>query len=72
MNKGSENSLVLNEKFHLGVYKKLYQIRRVEERIVDFYPEQEMRCPIHFSIGQEACAVGVCELLNHEDHIRTI
>jgi len=69
MNKDLENSLILNEKSNLSIYKKLYEIRRVEERIVESYPKQEMRCPVHFSIGQEACAVGVCEFLNHEDHV---
>lgn len=51
--------------------KKLYhgmlRIRLVEERIAQLYPEQEMRCPVHLSIGQEACAVGVCAALEERD-----
>jgi len=44
-------------------------IRQVEETIAALYPEQEMRCPIHLSIGQEAAAVGVCEALTSADNI---
>ena len=39
----------------------------VEERIAKLYSEQEMRCPVHLSIGQEAVAVGVCEHLQKKD-----
>ena len=39
----------------------------VEEKIAEIYSEQEMRCPVHLSIGQEATAVGVCINLNKED-----
>ena len=41
----------------------------VEKRISEKYLEQEMRCPIHLSIGQEAIAVGVCQNLNDNDQI---
>ena len=50
--------------------KMLYgimRIRLIEERIRDLYAEQEMRCPVHFSIGQEAIAVGVCAHLKQEE-----
>ena len=49
------------------LYFSMLRIRMIEERIADLYSEQEMRCPIHLSIGQEAIAVGVCEHLNHTD-----
>ena len=44
-------------------------IRRIEEALVDEYPKQEMRCPVHFSIGQEAIAVGVSANLTRKDWI---
>lgn len=54
------------------VRKRLFQdvlrIRLVEERIVALYPEQEMRCPTHFSIGQEATAAGICAQLAANDY----
>ncbi len=45
----------------------LKRIRAVEEEIVKEYPNQEMRCPTHLSIGQEAVAVGVCASLSDYD-----
>ena len=47
----------------------MMRIRFVEERIKTLYAEQEMRCPTHFSIGQEAVAVGVCAHLTREEMI---
>jgi TPP-dependent pyruvate/acetoin dehydrogenase alpha subunit len=49
------------------LYFSMLRIRMVEERIVELYSEQEMRCPVHLSIGQEAVAVGVCKHLHHKD-----
>jgi len=49
--------------------RELLRIRLVEQRIKELYAEQEMRCPTHFSIGQEAVAVGVCAHLTREDLI---
>jgi TPP-dependent pyruvate/acetoin dehydrogenase alpha subunit len=45
----------------------MLRIRLVEERLAELYKEQEMKTPTHFSIGQEAVAVGVCEALTNED-----
>lgn len=45
------------------------RIRRIEEAIASHYSEQEMRCPVHLSIGQEAAAVGVCSQLRKSDMI---
>ena len=52
-----------------GLYQSMLRIRLVEERIADLYPEQEMRCPVHLSIGQEATAVGVCSALERRDWV---
>ena len=45
----------------------MLRIRRIEEAIAKKYSEQEMRCPIHLSIGQEAIAVGVSAQLSKHD-----
>src|SRR3954463_12676138 len=50
-------------------YRSMLRIRRIEERIAARYGEQEMRCPVHLSIGQEAAAVGACSALEREDLI---
>jgi TPP-dependent pyruvate/acetoin dehydrogenase alpha subunit len=50
--------------------KLLFQMKRirfVEEEIARRYPEGEMRCPTHLSIGQEAVAAAVGLALNHKD-----
>ena len=39
----------------------------VEEEIAKRYPQQQMRCPVHLSIGQEAAAVGLCTALQPTD-----
>jgi TPP-dependent pyruvate/acetoin dehydrogenase alpha subunit len=53
----------------VALYRSMLRIRRVEERIQALYPEGDMRCPTHFSIGQEAVAAGVCSNLAVEDHV---
>ena len=53
----------------IELFKKIYKIRKVEESISKFYSENEMRCPVHLSIGQEAVAAGVCTNLNKTDEI---
>lgn len=51
----------------ISLYCDLVRARLVEEAIADRYAEQEMRCPVHLSIGQEAAAVGVCAALDITD-----
>lgn len=53
----------------LQFYREMLYLRLVEEGIVERYGEQEMRCPVHLSIGQEATAVGVCQALKREDRV---
>lgn len=52
-----------------SLYRDMLRIRMVEEKIAELYPEQEMRCPVHLSIGQEAVAVGVCSALAPDDYM---
>jgi len=47
----------------------MLRIRRIEETLAERYAEQEMRCPMHLCIGQEAIAVGVTSALTKNDHI---
>ena len=53
----------------LGMHRDMLRIRMVEESIAERYAEQEMRCPVHLSIGQEGAAVGVCHALQHTDRV---
>lgn len=54
---------------NLDLYKKLYLIRKAEEEIRRYYPEDEMKTPMHMSMGEEAIVVGVCQALKSEDQI---
>jgi TPP-dependent pyruvate/acetoin dehydrogenase alpha subunit len=47
--------------------REMIRIRVAEETVARYYPEQEMRTPTHFSIGQEAISVGVCQALEPTD-----
>lgn len=51
------------------LYAGMLRIRKAEEAIVKLYPEQQIRCPTHLSIGQEAVAVGVCAALEPRDAV---
>ena len=53
----------------LDLYKKMYLIRKAEELIIKYYPEDEMKTPMHTSMGQEAVAVAVCHALGQEGQI---
>ena len=52
-----------------SMLRQMLRIRMVDEAIAELYAEQEMRCPVHLSIGQEAAAVGVCAALNANDWV---
>jgi TPP-dependent pyruvate/acetoin dehydrogenase alpha subunit len=54
---------------NLRFYRKLYLIRRCEEEIVAHYSEDQMKTPMHMSMGAEAIAVGVCEALDAQDQV---
>jgi TPP-dependent pyruvate/acetoin dehydrogenase alpha subunit len=49
------------------IYRSLRQIRRAEEEIARIYPSDKIKSPVHLSIGQEAVAVGVCDVLGPDD-----
>lgn len=60
--------MTLKTKQLLECHRQMLQIRLVEEKIAALHPEQEMRCPIHLSVGQEAVPVGVCSALKKDDY----
>lgn len=69
MEKRLETNLDLPVTTLLAMYEAMLRIRMYEEKIVDVYPDQEMRCPTHLSIGQEGVAAGVCAALRQDDYI---
>lgn len=54
---------------NLDLYKKLYLARRAEGEIREHYMEDEMKTPMHMSMGEEAIAVGICHALKAEDQV---
>jgi TPP-dependent pyruvate/acetoin dehydrogenase alpha subunit len=66
---GRKETSSMPREVRLALYRSMLKIRRVEERVKDLYPQGDMRCPTHFSIGQEAVAAGVCRHLRAEDHV---
>lgn len=54
---------------NLELYKKIYLIRQTEEVIRRHYVEDEMKTPMHMSMGAEAISAGVCHALGKGDKI---
>ncbi len=50
-------------------YKKMFLIRTSEEELVALYLKRKIMSFVHFYIGQEAVAVGVCDALKKEDKV---
>lgn len=59
--------MVISNEQVVTLLRGMMRIRCIEETLAKRYPEEEMRTPTHFSIGQEAIAVGVCAVLSRDD-----
>jgi len=55
-----------NLELNLELYKKIFLIRRVEEYIQREYPNDEMKTPMHMSMGEEAIVVGITYALRDQ------
>jgi len=51
------------------LYRLMLRIQKVELKIAELNHEDEMKTPVHFCLGQEAIAAGVCLNLNSDDHV---
>jgi pyruvate dehydrogenase E1 component alpha subunit len=54
---------------NVQLYRKVYLIRMAEEAICAHYFEDEMKTPMHMSMGGEAIAGGVCQALKRHDQV---
>ncbi len=52
----------------IQAYREMLRIRLIEERLVKEYLDKNIRSFVHFYIGQEAIAVGVCMNLAKKDY----
>jgi TPP-dependent pyruvate/acetoin dehydrogenase alpha subunit len=52
----------------LHLYRMMYLIRRTEEVLMaEYHPANEMRCPMHFCVGQEAMPAALSLVLRRQD-----
>jgi pyruvate dehydrogenase E1 component alpha subunit len=52
------------------LYKFMLRLRRCEEALMkEYHPADEMRCPVHFCIGQEAVPAALSLLLARDDYL---
>lgn len=52
----------------LSLIRQMLRLRRMEEAILkEYHPAEEMRCPIHFCIGQEAVPAALSLLVRPDD-----
>jgi pyruvate/2-oxoglutarate/acetoin dehydrogenase E1 component/TPP-dependent pyruvate/acetoin dehydrogenase alpha subunit len=56
-----------NKELILRLYKSTLLIRRFEEKIAEIYYTNVIKSPVHLSIGQEAVAAGICDVLDKDD-----
>jgi pyruvate dehydrogenase E1 component alpha subunit len=54
----------------LLLYRQMLRLRRTEEALLqEYHPADEMRCPIHFCIGQEAVPAALSTLVRPDDYL---
>ena len=53
-----------------NLYKFMVRLRRCQEALIkEYHPADEIRCPVHFCIGQEAVPAALSQLIRPEDHL---
>jgi pyruvate dehydrogenase E1 component alpha subunit len=55
--------------FLLGLYRRMVEIRAVEQELITLFAKGRMPGFIHSYVGEEATAVGVCAALDTHDYI---
>ena len=61
---------LLFKKYELKILETIYKIQFSQKYLMDIYhPEDLMRCPIHFCLGQELLASSLSPLLRKSDYI---
>ncbi len=53
----------------IALYRKMFLIRAAEKTIRKYYNEDEMKTPMHMSMGEEAVVAGVCQALSPGDQV---
>jgi pyruvate dehydrogenase E1 component alpha subunit len=54
----------------LTLHRQMLRLRRMEEALhQEYHPADEMRCPIHFCIGQEAIPAALSQVVRPDDYL---
>jgi len=53
----------------LRLFHTMLRIRKLQRKIEEEYPKDEMKTPVHLYIGQEAIAAGLCAHLKKDDYL---
>jgi pyruvate dehydrogenase E1 component alpha subunit len=52
------------------LYRGMLRLRRCEEALIrEYHPADEIRCPVHFCMGQEAASASLSLLLRPQDYL---
>jgi pyruvate dehydrogenase E1 component alpha subunit len=53
-----------------GLYRSMVRLRRCEEALIERYRlAEEMKCPVHFTLGQEAVPAALSLLIQADDYL---
>lgn len=69
MNKPTPAKQAADSATRLALFRGMLRLHLIEETVASRYSDQEMRCPVHLSVGQEAAAVGSASGLRKDDWI---
>lgn len=53
----------------LKLYRTMLLIRKSEEGIIKYYAQDDMKTPMHMSMGEEAIVAGICAAFTPEDQV---
>ncbi len=60
----------LDQQTLLALLRQMLRLRRTEEALIrEYHPADEMRCPIHFCVGQEAVPAALSLLVREDDYL---
>lgn len=57
------------KQINMDMYERMYLIRKAEENIQRYYAQDQMKTPMHMSMGEEAIVTGVVHALKPDDQV---
>ena len=62
----------MTNKIKIEIYRNLSLIRKLQEELIEkYHPADQMRCPMHFCIGQELMPAVLAPLMIKQDSVFT-